>query len=177
MSESESENATEVMLERFVVYLVERLRAEIRKPRLVTNVRGAEAYIGSRDRWVLEVTFAGPRVVLSVVEASTGEWRDHAVDSLADLDACFGAVAESVRAALAQLTVHRLKKGRRYRIARDFGDFAGNRFVAGEELVFEELLYLPHDDGYTLRFAERSMWISGGSKEYAEFGLLVVPVE
>ena len=162
-------------LERFVVYLAGRLQEEgIGERTLSTTVRGGEAFIGSRDRWVLHVVIAGPRVVLSVIDASTGAWTDHAVDSLADLDECFGAVVESVREALDQLTVHRLVKGRRYRIARDFSDHHGHRFVAGEELVFEELDYLPHDDGYTLRFTDRSMWISGGSEEYALFGLLVV---
>jgi hypothetical protein len=166
------------MLERFVTYLVDRLRNEgIGKRKLSTHVGETEAYIGSRDRWVLNVVIAGPRVVLRVVAASTGAWQDHDIDSLADLDACFTAVAASVRAALAQLTVHRLAKGRRYRIARDFADFYENRFVAGEELVFEELRFLPHDDGYTLCFADRSMWISGGSEEYAQFGLLVVRAE
>jgi len=165
----------EEALERFVAYLVDRLQKEgIGKRSFATTVRGGEAFIGSRDRWVLHVVIAGPRVVLSVIDAGTGAWKDHDIDSLADLDGCFGAVAESVRMTLAQLTVHGLVKGHRYRIARDFSDHYGHRFVAGEELVFEELSYLPHDDGYTLRFAERSMWISGGSEEYALFGLLVV---
>jgi hypothetical protein len=166
----------EAMLERFVAYLVDRLQqAGVGEPTLATSVREPEAYIGSRDRWVLRVTLAGTRVVLSAIDPSTGEWKAHDVDSLADLDACFGAVAESVQGALAQLTVHGLIKGCRYRIARDFNDFAGHAFVAGEELVFEALCFLPHDDGYTLHFVERSMWISGGSEEYARFGLLVVP--
>lgn len=165
----------EEALERFVAYLVDRLQKQgIGKRKLASTVRGGEAFIGSRDRWVLHVVIAGPRVVLSVIDAGTGEWKDHDVDSLADLDGCFGAVVDSVRVAMAQLTVHRLVRGHRYRIARDFSDYYGHRFVAGEELVFEELSFLPHDDGYTLRFAERSMWISGGSEEYARFGLLVV---
>jgi hypothetical protein len=163
------------MLERFVAYLVERLQKEGRVKRaLSSHVSGSEAHIGSRDRWVLHVVIQGPRVVLRAIDPSTAEWRDHDVDSLADLDACFGVVAESVRGALAQLTVHRLQQGRRYRIAQSFRDFYGHEFVVGEELVFEELHFLAHDDGYTLRFVERSMWISGGSEEYARFGLLVV---
>ena len=101
-------------LERFVVYLAGRLQEEgIGERTLSTTVRGGEAFIGSRDRWVLHVVIAGPRVVLSVIDASTGAWTDHAVDSLADLDECFGAVVESVREALDQLTVHRLAIGLR----------------------------------------------------------------
>lgn len=167
-------SAQQEMLERFVAYLVDRLKTEgIERP-LSTNVRETEAYIGSHDRWVLSVAIAGPRVVLSMVDASTCEWKAHDIDCLADLDACFAGVAACVHAALKQLTVHGLTKGRRYRVARDFNDFYGHPFVAGEELVFEELHFLPHDDGYTLCFTGRTMWISGASEEYTRFGLLVV---
>lgn len=171
-------SAHEEMLERFTAYVVDRLRSEgIGERALATSVGAGGAWVGSHDRWLLHIVVEGPRVVLSAIDASTGAWRDHPIDSLADLDACFGAVAASVRMALPQLTVHRLEVGHRYRIARDLTDFYGNAFAAGEELVFEGLDYLPHDDGYTLRFAERSMWISGGSEEYARFGLLVVPAD
>jgi hypothetical protein len=166
------------MLERLVAYLVERLRqAGVGEGGLATSVGEAEAYVGADDRWVLRVVVQGPRVVLSAIEPSTGAWRDHPVDGLADLDACWPAVVESGRGALAQLTVHRLEKGRRYRIARDFRDAQGQAFTAGEELVFEERAYLPYHDGHTLRFAERSMWLAGASEEYARFGILVVPAE
>ena len=146
------------MLERFAAYLAQRLRdAGAFSGALATSIRVPEAMLGSSERWVLRATLAGPRLDLRVVQPGTGAWRPYAIDSLADLDACFDEVAGAVRATLAELTVHGLRKDRRYRVARDFSDFTGQRFAAGEEFVFVEQHFLPHDDGYTLRFVERTM--------------------
>jgi hypothetical protein len=139
---------------------------------LTTRTIDREVWIGTDDQWLLKVVASGDDVVLSVLSEG-GTWRDHLARGLADLSSCFPQVAESVRVALDRLSVRRLEKGRRYRIARDFVDFHGNAFAVGEELVFDELHHLPHDDGYTVRFIERTMWLQGDSRAYAEFGLNV----
>ena len=166
------------MVERFAAFLVDRLvRDGVGDRKLEATTRDGEVYIGASDRWVLRVraNAAGTGVVMSALDPSTCQWRDREVRSLADLQASFVTLLQWVRTALAQLTVHRLEKGRRYRIAQAFRDIQGNHFAAGQELMFEALDVLPHDDGYTLRFAERNMWLRGDSEEYARFGLLVVP--
>jgi hypothetical protein len=166
------------MLQRFVAYLVKRMQEEgVGDRPLETNIGEEEANIGASDRWVVRVRLKGQGVVLSVLDPSNYEWRDRDVRSLADVQASIDALVKYARVALTHLTVHRLEKYRRYRVARSFRDHTGNEFVAGKELVFEGLDYLPHDDGYTLRFAEGNMWLHGGSEEYARFGLLVVPAK
>ena len=50
-------------------------------------------------------------------------------------------------------------------------DHGGNVFDVGETLAFRSLDSLPHDEGYTLHFEERGMWIDGTSDVYADFGL------
>ena len=172
-------SAQEQMLEQFVAYLVDRLRGagvfSDRQPS--TNVHETEAYIGTSDRWLLHLVVSGPRVILSALDPATCAWQDHNIDSLADLDACFPGIAAAARDVMRQLTVYSLEKGRRYRIARDFTDFFGNCFAAGEELVFESRDFLPYEDGHTLHFKGRGMWIKGGSEPYARFGLLVEPAD
>lgn len=164
------------LLQRFVDFLVKRMQEEgVGDRPLETSIREEEAHIGASDRWVVRVRLKGQGVVMSVLDPSSYTWRDRDVRSLADVQASIGTVANYARVALSHLTVHRLEKFRRYRIAKSFRDQTGTEFAAGRELVFEGLDYLAHDDGYTLRFAEGNMWLHGGSEEYAKFGLLVVP--
>lgn len=140
---------------------------------LTCRVRGNEAYVGAHDRWVVRVVVADDGVVLSTVDPDTGKWEAQTLPSTDGLEDAFEHVAEKVAIAMEQLTVHRLIPGERYRIAHDFTDTQGNGFVKGEELVFEGLDHLPHDDGYTVRFVGRGMWIAGDSEVYARFGVLV----
>lgn len=138
------------------------------------RVRGDEAWIGSRDRWAVRVVAEAGRFVLGTIDPETGTWHSREIESLAAFDAAFAEHARAVAAALAQLTVHRLAAGQRYRVARDFVDFCGNAFTAGEALVFESLSHVPYYDGYTLHFVGRGMLITGDSDLYARFGCFVV---
>ena len=166
------------MLQRFVAYLVKRMQEEgVGDRPLETHLGEDEAFIGASDRWVVRVRLKGQGVVMSVLDPSNYEWRDRDVRGLADVQASIDALVGYARVALTHLTVHRLEKYKRYRIARSFHDAQGTPFTAGRELVFEGLDYQAHDDGYTLRFAEGNMWLHGGSEEYARFGLLVVPAK
>jgi len=144
---------------------------------LTARVRGNEAYVGSYDRWVVHVIVEDDRVVLNTIDPETGAWRTQTLASTDALEAEIAEVAPELAVAVDQLTVHRLERGRAYRIARDFTDTQGNGFVAGEVLVFESLDHLPHDDGNTVRFAGRGMWIAGDSETFARFGVLVVPAD
>lgn len=141
---------------------------------ICARVREHEAWIGVRDRWAVRVVATGERFVLATIDPETAAWSSREVDSVAALDVAFAELARSVAEALAQLSVHRLRAGRRYRVAHDFVDISGNPFVAGEVLVFEALAHLPYADGYTLRFVGRGMWLVGDSDLYARFGWLVV---
>ena len=58
---------------------------------------------------------------------------------------------------LANGRVYDLQPGRRYRIVRDFQDFYGDRFKAGEVLTFRKRDFLPYHGGHTITFAEQSM--------------------
>ena len=60
-------------VERFVVYLAGRLQEEgIGERTLSTTVRGGEAFIGSRDRWVLHGRFGPFSTHRSVARSTRG---------------------------------------------------------------------------------------------------------
>jgi hypothetical protein len=160
----------------FTGHLGERLAAESATAgrKLAVSAGPQGGYIGTRDRWLVQVALAGRTFVIRTRPPDGGPWVDHRIDGLADLESHWAAILESVRAWIDRLTPHRLEPGRRYRVVRVFADYYGNEFVPGQELIFRGLDYLPYDNGYTLRFEERGMWIQGGSEIFEDFGLNVV---
>lgn len=131
---------------------------------------GAGAAIGCNDRWVFEVQPDGARwaVAAKVWQGEarvTVAWR---FGELAELEAARAVFAEVAAAESARLSLHRLKRGKRYRVLRAFTDYYGKNVEPDTVLTFRELHYLPHDGGYTAEFAERSLYF----QEEAQAGLL-----
>ncbi len=60
---------------------------------------------------------------------------------------------------VAVLDVYTLRRGRVYRVLRDFSDFYGYRFSSGERLTFSNRQFLPHDGGHTVVFLERRLYL------------------
>ena len=50
-----------------------------------------------------------------------------------------------------------LARGRRYVVLRDFADYHGQAFRAGETLTFAEAEFVPYHGGWILRFDEKTM--------------------
>lgn len=168
--------SAEQWLAQFTGHLAERLAAEgVTTGRTISVQNGPQGgFIGTRDRWLIRVALEGRTFVVRTRGPDGGPWVDHRVDTLADLESHWASIRESVRAWIGRLTPHRLEPGRRYRVVRAFADYYGNEFVPGETLTFREQSFLAYDDGYTLRFEERGMWIQGDSEAFEDFGLNVV---
>lgn len=60
---------------------------------------------------------------------------------------------------MANGTVYDLLQGRRYRVRRDFTDFYGGHFAAEAILTFQEYHFLPYHGGYTIQFAEQTLYL------------------
>jgi hypothetical protein len=136
-----------------------------------------ERYLGTDDRWWLIFLERGGTVRLRWRTRGSGAWRDEPAGGLGDLEALWPDLLEDVRWWAGRLTVFRLVPGRRYRVVAEIEDFYGNRFLPGEVLTFEGRDFLPYEDGHTLRFVERKMWLQGGSQPYEDFGLLVEEID
>lgn len=55
------------------------------------------------------------------------------------------------------MTVNDLVKGRTYEVVREFRDYFGSVFAAGERLVFTERHFLPYHGGHTIVFGPVSL--------------------
>jgi hypothetical protein len=126
---------------------------------------GAEAQIGSHDRWIVTLV-AGDGVELSA--RRTRERRDERLvrhlRTEADLDALAPELGELMRWWAGRLTVHSLVPGRVYRVCKAIADHCGNAFSPGEELRFVERHFVPYYGGHTIVFAcpdgrERCMYL------------------
>ena len=56
-------------------------------------------------------------------------------------------------------TVYGLIPGRQYRVIKPFIDYRGNTFERDELLRFKERHFLPYDDGHTVIFEERNLFL------------------
>jgi len=56
-------------------------------------------------------------------------------------------------------TVYDLNPGHRYRVLRDFTDFYNHPFIAGMVLTFQDYNFLPYHGGYTIHFAEQTLYL------------------
>lgn len=155
--------------------VADRLAAEgaFGSARPVVRVLGTEGWIGLEDRWLLRVVPSGERYVLSTRPPEGGPWGSVEVDGISDLEDHLPTLEASVRAWATRLTPSGLVPGHRYRVALAFEDRHGNAFAAGESLTFVDRSFLPYEDGHTLRFEERTMWLRGGTPAYEDFGLHV----
>jgi hypothetical protein len=55
------------------------------------------------------------------------------------------------------MTVNDLVKGRTYEVIREFRDYFGGVFEAGQRLVFTERHFLPYHGGHTIVFGPVSL--------------------
>ena len=140
----------------------------------VVRAVGEEVWIGLHDRWLAKVARGESTIVLWFRPMNDPNWRATEVPS-SGLDALFDQIAAAVSAWARRLTPVTLVTGATYRVVQPFRDFHGNDFAIGEHLTFASLSFLPHDDGHTLRFTERSMWLQDGSPVHEAFGLYVEP--
>jgi hypothetical protein len=131
----------------------------------VTRRNGAEAQIGSSDRWI--VTLVGG----DGVELSARRPREHRDERLvqclrteADLDVLAPELSELMTWWADRLTVHSLLPGHVYCVGQAMADHYANAFRPGENLRFIERHFLPYDGGHTIVFActdgrERRMYL------------------
>lgn len=126
---------------------------------------GAEAQIGSHERWIVTLV-AGDGVELSARRPR--ERRDERLvqhlRTEADLDLFAHELGELMTWWADRLTVHSLVPGRLYCVCKAMADHCGNAFHAGEKLRFIERHFLPHDGGHTIFFGcpdgrERRMYL------------------
>ena len=159
--------------------VADRLAAEgaFGSARPVVRTFGGEKWIGLEDRWLLRVVPSGERYALWTRPVDGGPWGSQEVDGLTDLEERLPSIEASVRAWATRLSPSGLVPGRRYRVARAFDDHYGNAFAAGETLTFVDRSFQHHEDGHTLRFEERTMWLRGGTPAYEDFGLHVVGID
>lgn len=115
---------------------------------------GAEAKIGTRDRWIIKLIRVDQGVELSA--RLPRERRDERLVRRILVEDDLGAVASELADVLTwwadRLTVHTLVPGRLYRVAKEFVDHSGETFPRGVELSFVETHFLPHDGGFTIVF-------------------------
>jgi Domain of unknown function (DUF3601) len=131
----------------------------------VTRENGAEAQIGSDDRWIVTLVL-GDGVELSARRPR--ERRDERLvqrlSTEADLDALAPELGELMTWWEGRLTVHSLVPGHVYRVGKTMADHCAQEFRPGENLRFVERHFLPYDGGHTLVFAspdgrERRMYL------------------
>jgi hypothetical protein len=137
--------------------------------------RAASASIGLPDRWLVQLRPVGDALAIAAREPDGGPFVERTVRTGAEVDALVPWLRTSVRAWAPRLTVYALARGQRYRVQRDFVDHAGGTFAAGEELVFVRRHFLPHDEGHTLVFDARTMYVQGETPTHDDFGLLLAP--
>ena len=125
----------------------------------------------------LGVASSTPSAGSLVVEVATagGGWTT--LEATALDEASLSHVVTAAAQLQDSLTVHRLRPGQRYRIVHDFLDHYGNAVAAKDELTFVAMNFLPQEDGYTLRFVERTLWLQGSSVAHHQFGRNVVAID
>jgi hypothetical protein len=133
------------------------------------------ASVGVSDRWLVQLRVEPDGLVVAARPPDGGAFVARRVATASDLEHALPALRASVRAWANRLSVHTLRAGQRYRVLRDFTDYTGAPFAAGDELVFESSSFLPYDDGHTLRFAERTMYVRGDTTLFDDFGLSLGP--
>jgi hypothetical protein len=127
---------------------------------------GTAAKIGTRDRWIVQLTALDHGVVVSARRPR--ERRDERLEARilveADLDALASPLADLMTWWAGRLTIYSLVPGRLYRVGRELVDYSRTVFHAGEALVFVERHFLPYDGGHTVVFklpdgTERRMYL------------------
>jgi hypothetical protein len=131
----------------------------------VTRRNGAEAQIGSNDRWIVTL------VADDGVELSARRPRERRDERLiqrlrteADLDLLAPELGELMTWWADRLTVHSLMPGHVYRVGQAIADHCANAFCPGESLRFIERHFVPYYGGHTIVFArpdgqERCMYL------------------
>jgi len=138
-------------------------------PRVTTHVSPdrRRGMVGTSSRWIAVIE---PEAVGVVVRfRGQGARRDERTEVRASSEAELQAIQPTIVAAIrwwaGRLTVHGLVPGRTYRVARPMRDHHGGEFVVGETLVFVEKHFLPYEDGHTIVFQQRRMYLQDGTND------------
>jgi hypothetical protein len=122
----------------------------------------SKAFLGVSDRWIvtMEQTDSGAiQATMHDTDPHRDSWLTLEARSEAELTSGIESWREKIMWWRARLSVYRLEAGKIYRVLQDFRDYYGHEFRVGMILTYISQSFLPYAGGYTIRFAEGTIYL------------------